>query len=317
MRLRRDILLFGAVAVAAVTVGWWLLANRPGAAIEAFKQEQRQLAESKRARLPPADAFRATVCASSTCVAVEVGGLTFVFGAGSGAAEGVARLGLMHPTIDALLLPDLRLETVEGLPAIARASAHAGRAGPLTVFGPSGVVPVADGANLMVAGTERARLKVAIEGEDQGQAGRLLFDSGVVTIRGFGAAERGASRVYRVDFNDRSLILAGCLAQAAEIVNAARDAASPALVSFAGSRKLMAGETQCVDLDDLVQAVRQMQIPLAVVVPADRPLDGVIAVAAWRDLVLSASLPALQLGGMGATVDLVSETPRFAQDPVR
>ena len=317
MRLRRDILLFGTVAIAAVTVGWWLLANRPGAAIEAFQHEQRQLAESRRSRLPSADAFRATVCASSTCVAVEAGGLTFIFGAGSGAAEGVARLGLMHPAIDALLLPDLRLETVEGLPAIARASTQAGRAGPLTVFGPPGVVPVVDGTNLMVSGTERTRLTVASEGEDQGQAGRVLFDSGVVAIRGFGAAERGASRVYRVDFNGRSLILAGCLVEAAEIVNAARDASSPALVSLVGSRKLTGVETQCLDLDDLVQAVRQMQIPLAVVVPADPALDQVVAVAAWRELVSSAGLSAVELGGMGATVDLASGTPRFSQDPVR
>ncbi len=314
MKLRRDILLFGAVAVAAVAGGWWLLSNRPGAAVETFQREYRLEAEAAKPRLPPADAFRATVCAASPCVVVEAGGLTFIFGAGKDAARGIAQLGLMHPGIDALLLPDLAVETVEGLAAVAEAGARAGRRDPLKVHGPAGLLPVVDGANLIVSATQQARLAAGIEGEDQGGYGRVVFDSGVVSVRGFGGAERGTGRVYRIDFEGRSLVLAGCSALPADIIAAAREAKGPGAVVMAGSERLLGSPSRCIELSDVVQAVGQAKVAASLIVPVDPGATDAAAATAWREVLSDLGVSGPQIGLPGMAIDLTGETPRIATE---
>jgi hypothetical protein len=305
VKLRRDIFLFGAVAISAAAGGWWILSNRPDAAVNAFKRDHRAQQDASAPRLPPAEAFRATVCAAGPCVVVEAGGLTFIFGAGQGAAEGIERLGLMHANIDALLLPDLALKTVEGLPAVA--GALAGRREPLKVYGPAGMLSVVDGVNLIVSATPQARLAAGVEGEDQGAYGRLVFDSGVVSVRGFGGVERGMGRVYRIDFEGRSLILSGCLALPADIIAAAREVKEPGAVVLAGSERLLGSLSSCIDLPVVVQALSQAKVSASVLLPADPPDTHPLAAAAWREM-LSASEPsAPRIGLPGTVIDMSGE----------
>jgi hypothetical protein len=307
VKLRRDIFLFSAVAISAAAGGWWFLSNRPGAAVDAFQREHRAQQAASVPRLPPADAFRATVCAAGPCVVVEAGGLTFIFGAGQGAAEGIEQLGLMHANIDALLLPDLTLKTVEGLPAVAGAGARAGRREPLKVYGPTGMLPVVDGTNLIVSAPPQARLAAGVEGEDQGAYGRLVFDSGVVTVRGFGGLERGMGRVYRIDFEGRSLILSGCLALPADIIAAARQVKDPGAVVLAGSERLLGSLSSCIDLPTVALALSQAKVSASVLLPADPPDTHPLAAAAWREM-LSASEPsAPRIGLPGTVIDMSGE----------
>jgi hypothetical protein len=317
VKLRRDILLFGAVALAAVAGGWWLLSNRPGAAVETFRQEYKRLEDGTRSRLPSADAFRATVCADGPCVVVEAGGLTFFFGAASGSAASIRGLGLMHPHVDALLLPDLAVETVQGLPAIAAAGAEAGRREALRVYGPAGLLPVVDGTNLIVSATQQARLAAGVEGEDQGSSGRIVFDSGVVSIRGFGGNERGGGRVYRVDFDGRSLILAGCTALSAEIVGAAREAKKPGAIVMAGSERLRGSPSQCGEVATVMKAVGQAKLPVSVVIPGDPAASTDSAAAAWREVLADIGAGGAHVGVRGTALDLSGDTPRILQGQQR
>lgn len=303
-------LLFAAVLVAAVAGGWWLLANRPGGGVEAFLSEQKTRDASARAHLPPAEAFRATICAQTPCVAVEAGGLTFVFGAGSGAAEGIRSLGLMHPNIDALLLPELSMLAVEGLPALAAANGRVGRREALKVFGPAGLLTVVDGANLMAAEAGAPRLIAAVEGEDQGVEGRVLFDSGVVTVRGFGGIDRGTGRVFRVDFDGRSMVLAGCLAQPSDIVAAVRGVRTAAGVLMTGSRTLAPDDPTCLDVADAARAAKQANLSATLVAPVTPSLAIPGAADAWRAILAGEGQGSLQLGLPGARIDLAGETAR-------
>ena len=308
MKLRRDILLFSAIAISAAAGGWWFLSNRPGAAVEAFQREHRTQQKALAPRVPPAAAFRATVCAASPCVVVEAGGLTFVFGAGEGAADGIAKLGLMHAKIDALLLPDLALKTVEGMPALAGAGARAGRREPLKVYGPAGILPVIDGANLMVSAIPQARLAAGVEGEDQGAYGRLVFDSGVVNVRGFGGVERGSGRVYRIDFAGRSLILSGCLGRPADIVAAGREVNGPGAVVLAGSERLLGSPSSCIDLPTVAQALSQAKVSASVLLPTDPPAADPMAAAAWRETLAAGDASAARIGLPGIEIDMSGKT---------
>ena len=304
MKLRRDIILFGAVVVAALLGGWWLLTKRPGVAIDTFVDSHRQQEQASRPRLPPADAFRATICAASPCVAIEAGGLSFIFGAGRGSAEGLRSLGFMHASIDAILLPDLSLSNTEGLSAIAAASGATGRTEPLKVYAPNGLVPVVDGANLMASAAQASRLVAGPDGEDQGLSGRLVFDSGVVAIRSFGGQDRGASRVYRVDFDGKSLILAGCLSQNPDIITAARGARITGGVMLAGAPRLLGGKSACTDLGSVLSGARQGGLATLLVTPADPVSDQPNAIPAWQELLGSENAAFARLGLPGTVLDL-------------
>jgi hypothetical protein len=313
VKLRRDILLFGALAVVALGAGWWLLANRPGGAIEAFRAEAKARAEAAVRRPADANAFRATVCAERACVVVEAGGLTFVVGAGEGSAAGLASLGLLRPEIDAVLLGDLRAETLAGLPGLAVALAKAGRTSPLKVFGPSGVVPVIDGMNLVVSSETAIRLQVGQEGENEGLAGIKVFDSGVVTVRAFGKAERAMGRTYRFDFDGKSLVVAGCGSLAEDIVGASRGTAGVSAVLAASSDDL-APDAACLEIAALGEAVRQGGVGSALITPAYPPASAPGAIPAWKQVLARDGRTTLTVGAPGASMDLGGDKPVVRED---
>ena len=310
MRLRRDILLFGAVAVAALAGGWWLLSNRPGAAIDAFVGEAKSRVAAARPNPANAEAFRATVCAVGPCVLVEAGGLAFLIGAGEGAADGLSARGQMRADIDAVVLPDLTLESMAGLPGLARASLMTGRTEPLNVNGPSGIVPVIDGLNLMLSGDQAVRLAVGADKEDQGLEGLVVFDSGVVAIRAFGGQERGESRVYRVDFEDKSLVVAGCRALPGQIVAAARGTQRVAGILAAGSDRLLAeGKSRCIPVSEALKAAGQVKLGAILLAPLEPPSAIPGALKAWREVVAAENAGDVVAGGAGSVVDFSGQKP--------
>lgn len=311
MKLRRDLILFGTLAVVALAGGWFLLANKPGAAADAFVKDAKARAQAIRATPVTAESFRATVCASSPCVLMEAGGLAFVFGAGDGAAPGLADLGLMRADLDAVVLPDLRLETMAGLPGLARASLLKGRGEPLKVYGPSGIVPVIDGTNLMASGDQAARLVVGAEKEDQGLEGLVVFDSGVVSIRAFGGQERGQSRVYRLDFEGKSLVLSGCGATAEQILAAARGTRSVAGILAAAAPALIEEKNRsaCITVKDALEAAGQAKLSAILLSPLQPAAEIPGAKAAWKEIVAAEKGASATVGGPGAVLDMSGEKP--------
>lgn len=309
MKLRRDILLFAAVAVVALGGGWWLLSKRPGAAIDVFVDRYKKEVSSAQSQLPAADAFRVTICPGQACSVIEVGGLTFIWGAGAGAADGVGFLGLMHPSLDGVLLPDADLRSVEGLAALAQASGRAGRTEGLKVYAPAGSLAAVDGANLLAASAKAPRLVLSPDGTDQGLAGKLLFDSGVVEIRAFGTT----GRVYRIDFEGKSLVLAGCKATNEDIFEATRGTRSPAGVLTAASRELLSGAPQeCTDIADLVEAARQSRLAVTLILPAEPSATIGDAVAAWREVLGREKVEGMTLGTDSAEIELAGKLPRVS-----
>ncbi len=298
----------------ALAGGAFLLLNRPSARVDSFLQEANARAAAALPNPANAEAFRATVCADSSCVLVEAGGLAFLIGAGEGAAEGIAGRGLMRDDLDAIVLPDMALESIAGLPGVARASLAAGRREPLKVYGPSGIVPVIDGANLLLSAEPSVRLTVGIDKEDQGLEGLVVFDSGVVTIRAFGGPGSGESRVYRVDFENKSLVIAGCRAQAVRIVSASRGTRSAAGVLAAGSSKLEGGDG-CISLKNTLEAAKQAKLQAVLLSPL-RPSAAIPgALEAWRAVVAGENAEGAVAGGPGSVIDLSAEKPSFRPAP--
>jgi hypothetical protein len=283
MRLRRDLLLFGLLIVAAAAGGWWLL-QRPGA--DSYGQDGGAV---RKAAPVAADTFRATVCGGRRCVLVEAGGMAFLFGAGEGAGDGLGAMGLLRADMDVVLLPELDLDAVAGLPGVARAVRTAGRTQPLRVNGPPGLVAVVDGANLLASQDAGVRLVAGPDGEDQGLAGRVVFDSGVVAIRMFASAD-AKGRAYRVDFEDKSLVLAGCRAGAETILAAVRGTRTSAGI-------LAAGEAPCADAETILAAT--------LVTPDSVRVDR----GAWKDRIGKLPAANARLGLAGAQIDLTGAQP--------
>lgn len=302
MRVRRDLLLFGVLAAAALAGGWWLLSHRSGGAVEAWQREAG--ARTSKAVAAPAEAFRARLCDDGACVLVEAGGLAFLFGAGEGAAASMQAHGLMRTDVDLLLVPDLDLDSVAGLPGVARAARQAGRNETLKVNGPDGLIAIVDGANLLASSDQAVRLGVSLDGLDEGMAGRVVFDSGVVTIRVFRSAD-GRGRAYRVDFDDRSLVLAGCRAGGETIQAAIRGSKATAAILSSGSTVLTSGTQRCPDLAEVLKVVVQGKLSTALIVPDSA--KG--AREAWRELIGAGSAPGAKLGEGGMELDLTGEKP--------
>lgn len=310
MKLRRDMVLFGTLAVVALVAGWWLLANRPGAAVEAFTNGAKARTEAAKLRPAASEAFRATLCAAGPCVLVEAGGLTFVVGAGEGAAEGLTSRGLMRPDLDAVVLADLSVDSIQGLPGLARASLAAGRTQPLFVFGPAGIVPTIDGMNLVLSGDQAARLAVGADKEDQGLEGVVVFDSGVVAIRAFGGQARGESRVYRFDFEDKSLVITGCASRADQIVAAARGTLAVSGIIMPGASTLLPNDRQpCLDARAALEAGRQARLGAILVSPARPSVVIPGAMAAWKEIVAGEKVAGAVVGGPGSVLDLSGRDP--------
>lgn len=310
MKLRRDHLLFGALAIVALIGGLFLVLGKPGASVDAFVREAKTRAAKMQIAPANAEAFRATVCAATPCVLVEAGGLAFVVGTGEGAADGLGGLGLMRSDLDAIVLPDLTLETVAGLPGLARASVTKGRTETLKVYGPAGIVPVVDGINLMLSSDPGVRLAVGAEGEDQGLEGVVTFDSGVVAIRAFGRQGRGEGRVYRIDFEGKSLVVAGCAAKGEQIVAAARGTKLVAGILAAASLDLAPEiRSACISIKDALTAAAQAKLAATVLAPLHPSPAIPGAFGAWREILNREKTSGIILGSPGSVLDLSGEKP--------
>lgn len=276
-----------------------------------------------------ANAFRATVCALSPCLLVEAGGLAFVVGAGEGAAEKLAERGLFRSDLDGIILTDLQLGSIEGLPGLMQMSLDRGRTEPLPVYGPEGVIRAVDGTNLLLAGSgpEGARLQVGAEGEDQGLEGKVVFDSGVVTVRAFAATGRRGGRVYRFDVGDKALVVAGCGVVAADVVAAARGtkvaAAVVAVQSDAmlraereaarGARAVEGAAQACMPWVDAVAAASEARLAAMVLAPLTPAPAGVASERVWAGQVKVLGEPPVAPGRAGAVLDLTGEKPVITQ----
>jgi hypothetical protein len=315
------LVVLGVMALAAIA--WILFEQRPGAALDRFERDVEQRVEAAKPKAATAETFRATVCAASPCVLVEVGGLAFLVGAGDGAADRLAARGLLRADLDAVLVNDISLASVEGLARIQRAGFARGRREPLPVFGPDGLLTVVDGVNLVLAasGGEGARLQVGAEGEDQGLAGKIVFDSGVVTIRGFAAS--GGGRVYRIDDGRKSLIVASCTARPDDILSAARGAKVAAAILAIASPRLLEIESKlaqasglapnnyvpaCMTPDEAVQAVEDARLAGGLLAPLIPVADGRI----WAEVATIPKGLKLAPAPEGALLDLTGDEPTLA-----
>lgn len=298
MRLRRDFTLFGLLAIVAVAGVWWLLSQRSGA------DGQGAGAELPKAARVSVDTFRATVCGGLRCVLVEAGGMAFLFGAGEGAGDSLREMGLLRTDMDVVLLPELDLEAVAGLPGVARAVRVEGRSDALRVNGPPGLVAVVDGANLLASADVAVRYTAGPDGEDQGLAGRVVFDSGVVSIRVFASADQ-KGRAYRVDFEDKSLVLAGCRAGPETILAAVRGTTVAAGILAAGP----AEGGRCPDGETILTAAAQGKLAAALVMPEFARLDR----STWREQIGKRANSNTRLGLAGAQIDFTGAQPQVRE----
>ncbi len=317
---RKAILVGVALVLIAAGVGAWLVSSGGlGGGLKRFERDVAHRLIAGRPTPATPETFRATICAVSPCALVEVGGLAFLVGAGEGAATGLSERGLLRRDLDGVLLNDISLSSAEGLAAVQRTSFRRGRTEPLQVFGPPGLLTVVDGVNLLLSGSggEGARLQVGTEGEDQGLAGKVVLDTGVVTIRAFDASRGG--RVYRIDDGAKSLIVAGCTASPSDVLRAARGSRAAVAIVATSSTDLISIETNaakaagltidppldCMSPEDAVQAIRDARLSgglLAPLIPSANK-------AAWSEI---ASIPAaakVALGPPGTVMDLTGEAP--------
>jgi hypothetical protein len=316
------------VVAAAAWGAWFLLLQRPDVQLDLYERDARARWQAAAPKQPEAETFRATVCAASPCVFVEAGGLSFLVGAGEGAARGLESLGLMRADLDAVLLPDLQLGTVEGLSELQGAGSARGRSEPTTVFGPDGVLAVVDGANLLLAGSGEGagKLLVGTEGEDQGLEGQIVFDTGVVTIRAFATTSPANERIYRFDFAGKSLLVAGCSATPPDILGAARGTRTAAAVLAAKSDRMLGIEQKaaaaagamlptspiCMSPEEAIEAIADARLTAGLLAPlTPAPIDAPTR-RAWRELV--AVPPGLNLAAAepGTSIDLTGESARLS-----
>jgi hypothetical protein len=315
------------VVAAAAWGAWFVLLQRQDVQLDLFERDAKARWEAATPKQATAEAFRVTVCAASPCVLIEAGGLSFLVGAGEGAAQGLAGLGLMRPDLDAVLVTDLQLSSVEDLSELQRAGSARGRTEPTTVLGPQGVLTIVDGANLMLAGSGEGvgKLQAGTEGEDQGLEGRVVFDTGVVTVRAFAATGAANARLYRFDFGGKSVIVAGCSARPADVLGAARGTRQAAAIVAAKSDRMLmieqkaaagAGATQptapiCMSSEEAIQAMQDARIAAGLLAPlipapADAPTK-----RAWKELAAIPAGLAIAAAEPGVTLDLTGETPRL------
>lgn len=312
MDAKRRVIMAACLGLAAALAAGLFLYARLETPAEAFLRARRLQAEALRSSAAPASGFRATVCAARSCVLVEAGGLAFLFGAGDGAAEGLAELGLLRNDLDGVLLPDLRLETIAGLPALARAIHLAGRVQPLKIYGPLGIVAVVDGANLMASGEEAVRLEAADEVSDQGLAGLLQFDSGVVSVRAFTGKEAGRRHVYRVDFDNKSLVLAGCSASIDLILAASQGARSVAGAFAAEAPELLPAthtRAPCISFDQARVAATEARMSAVLLASLSPGAEEPGARGAWTEVLRKQKGLPFNLARAGTTLDLSGEEP--------
>lgn len=244
------------VALLAAGLGWglWvLLLNRSDVRMDLYARAAASRQQDAAPRPIDPKLFRATSCAASSCVMVEVGGMAFLINAGEGSAEGLTSLGLLRVDLDGILLTDANAATVAGLPMLRDGLWREGRREQIPVTGPVSATDVIRGVNYMFAGAKAD--PAAIEGVGPADATTLsptaansgvVVDTGVVKITAVatGAGSSSTQRLYRIDFDNRTLLVAGCGVTADDLASAGEGARSLGIIVPGVSQVMLGADRQ-------------------------------------------------------------------------
>lgn len=301
-------------AVAAFFVNRAVPAERIYAAAVAAEQQDAAAVQNDPA------VMRAMACSLAPCVVVEAGGLRFLIGAGSGGGDYLWRNGYLRTGVDLVLLQDLDAETVEGLAAVRRLSWLDGRRTPLPVIGPAGVGALIDGVNMSQQTSDRSdQRRFPDAGLDPAAANLILarpvsmqqpetvFDTGVVAVQSIPLSSGiGQGRLmFRIDFGERSILVASCGVTDDQLARAALGADRTALVvpavhsgltELRNTATLGAGRTRyariqtslqqdCPSVEAARSAVGASRAVTALLAPLTPQPDSAAAVEIWRTAV--------------------------------
>ena len=164
---------------------------------------------------------------------VQAGGLTLLFDAGRGASLRLTQAGIRLGAIDAVFLTHFHSDHTAGLPDVYTSGYIPGPFGKrqtaLPVYGPEGVVELAQGLMQAFAGDRRERAinsipaaSTLLEPHQIGEG--VVFDQNGVTVRAFGTYHHDFAPTfgYRIDHGGHSVVLSGDTAADPRVAHAAR-----------------------------------------------------------------------------------------------
>ncbi|QGZ96576.1 MBL fold metallo-hydrolase [Terricaulis silvestris] len=252
--------------LAAVVAGAALYVARDTVALSLFRSaSQSAVANDIVATLP--DGLTAGFCGTGSplpdreragpCTAVVAGGRLFIFDVGEGATETLALMGLPVAHVEAVFLTHFHSDHIDGLGGLAvQRWATAASTAPIPIYGGEGVERLANGLRETYALDSTYRIAhhgasvVPPGGEGyvahpfaipEGQESAVVFDDGGVRVTAF-VVDHGPVRPafgYRVDYEDRSLVISGDASASPSLVRASQgvdllihEALSPELVGL-------------------------------------------------------------------------------------
>ncbi|HET9231984.1 MAG TPA: MBL fold metallo-hydrolase [Vitreimonas sp.] len=244
-------ILLGVLLVAVIGAGAALYFMRDSIALSMFRRAaQDGLAADIVAQLP--DGLTAAFCGTGSplpdrtragpCTAIVAGGKLFVFDAGDGTTETLARMGLQVARVEAVFLTHFHSDHIDGLGGLAvQRWATSASTAPIPLYGDEGVERIANG--LREAYALDASYRIAHHGEAvvpsggegyaarpfaiaEGEDSAVVYDEGGVRITAI-RVDHGPVRPafgYRVDYGGRSVVISGDTASSHTLARAAEGA---------------------------------------------------------------------------------------------
>ncbi len=332
----RLFVLFAVCALAAWAV-WTFALDRSDMQRELFERAADARYREAQPKPVEAEAFRVTACKGAACVVVEAAGLTFLVGGGAGVADALFSAGLLRSNLDGVLLTGLSPGDTAGLADLAAALQAAGRTEPLPIYGAQGVLAVAEGADQFLRAGQMVWENIDAEDAEQVPAlaaGGLVadpaaeapvFDSGVVQIwrRGAGIGQS----TFRIDYDGRSLVVAGCGATAGDIREAVRGTSrafgvaavasdwmletEKTAAATSGLRRAHAGAegAVCLTPETAITAAREARLSGLMMAPLKpAPGDG-LTERLWREAVTAPADVAVVVAVGGERMDVTAAQP--------